>query len=60
MARAAPLWVFSDDRLGPPSLARASLDGQQVIAASENNNTLAVLDRNGGKRGVCSLHMFSG
>jgi hypothetical protein len=45
---AAPLWVFSDDRLGPPSLARTSLDGQQVIAASENNNTLAVLDRNGG------------
>ena len=45
---AAPLWVFSDDRLGAPSLARASLDGQQVIATSASNNTLAVLDRNGG------------
>lgn len=45
---AATQWVFSDARLGAPSLARATLDGQQLIAASANDNTLAVLDRNGG------------
>jgi hypothetical protein len=45
---AATLWVFQDDRLGAPRLARGSKDGQQILVASSNNNTAAVLDRNGG------------
>jgi hypothetical protein len=45
---AAPLWIFQDDRLGAPRLARGSKDGRNILVASSNNNTAAVLDRNGG------------
>jgi hypothetical protein len=45
---AATLWVFQDDRLGAPRLARGSKDGKQILIASAYSNTAAVLDRNGG------------
>jgi len=40
-------WTFVDDRLPAPSLARASLDGQQILLGSAANNLVALLDRNG-------------
>jgi hypothetical protein len=40
-------WIFVDDRLPAPSLARASVDGQRILLGSAENNLVALLDRNG-------------
>jgi hypothetical protein len=43
-------WIFVDDRLLAPSVARLSMDGQRIIVgsvASAKNDTIALLNRDG-------------
>jgi hypothetical protein len=40
-------WIFVDDRLPAPSVARVSLDGQRILVGSTKNSTIALLDRDG-------------
>jgi hypothetical protein len=37
-------WVFVDDRLPAPSVARVSLDGQRILAGSAKNGLIALLN----------------
>jgi hypothetical protein len=41
-------WVFMDDRLSAPSMAKPSLDGQRILIGSARNSWIALLDRDGG------------
>jgi hypothetical protein len=41
-------WVFMDDRLSAPSIAKPSLDRQRILVGSSRNNLIAVLDLDGG------------
>jgi hypothetical protein len=45
---AAAKWIFTDDRLSAPSVARTSLDGKRIVVGSANNSVVALLDRDGG------------
>ncbi|HEV8413569.1 MAG TPA: hypothetical protein VGQ49_08235 [Bryobacteraceae bacterium] len=41
-------WVFMDDRLPAPSMAKPSLDRQRILVGSARSNSIAVLDLDGG------------
>ncbi len=40
-------WIFTDDRLIAPSVARVLDDGQRILVASSSTGVVAVLDRDG-------------
>jgi len=40
-------WMFVDDRLPAPSVARVSMDGQRILVGSTRNGTIALLNRDG-------------
>jgi hypothetical protein len=41
-------WVFVDDRMAAPSVARANPDSLQIVIGSAKDNAVALLNRNGG------------
>jgi len=51
---ASAKWVFMDERLPAPSMAKPSLDGQRILVGSTNNSLIALLDRDGGNPVIVS------